>query len=104
MIKRIILVCKLAIFGRDSVNYELRLLRLAGLKKYNYRSDVSRKKSIRNHWHHLFSVKTFPFLAFSLWNGVVLTPEEHKEFHSWCGGYRMPVTPFHYYLLKLLKC
>lgn len=47
--------------------------------------------------HHLFSKKTHQSLAFSLLNGIVLTEEIHKEFHS-LYGLETSIDSFQHYL------
>lgn len=47
--------------------------------------------------HHLFSVSSFPFFAESVWNGVVLSVDEHAAYHSWMGGTSKPTDPLSFW-------
>lgn len=43
--------------------------------------------------HHLYSYSNYPEKKFDLDNGLTICQHEHKEFHLWMGGYRVPCTP-----------
>lgn len=59
----------------------------------NYTCQVCGKYGGELEAHHLYSYSEHPEYQLSVDYGITMCKSEHKEFHSWMGGYIFPCTP-----------
>ena len=103
LIKKLPLSIQYYIGGRELISGDISAARDVALRRAGYKCEMSGStEELRG--HHYFDVSTFPFLAASPWNFIIITDALHTAFHGWMGGTRVPCTIFHFWYWRYFVC
>lgn len=84
------------LFGRKSLAPGLTRARYLAAKRAGGYCELTGESGDLD-GHHLFDVSTFPWFATFAWNIIMISPDLHRDFHEWRGGYQKWCTPFHFW-------